>query len=79
MSCLDEVIYAFAVSYLVFRTVDSNDSLYGGHAAFLNRANEMASGILEDLLVMLKELGELKLHQRQVSSYTSIPLFQDLL
>ena len=50
-----------------FILVDSNDALYGGHGTFLNKVNDVASRILEDLLLMLRELGDMKLHQRQVS------------
>lgn len=41
-----------------FHNVVSNDQLYGADPKFINEINEMATGVVEELLVMLKTFGD---------------------
>ncbi|CAG0921980.1 unnamed protein product [Notodromas monacha] len=46
--------------------VDSNDTLYGGQGTFLQEVEDLASGLLEDLLGKLKECEDQQAYQRQM-------------
>jgi hypothetical protein len=40
------------------QNVVSNDQLYGADPKFINEINEIATGIMEELLIMMKALGD---------------------
>ena len=48
-------------------TVDSNNALYGGDEKFIMELNSIASSVLNDLLDVLKMLGDEMQFKKQVS------------
>lgn len=53
LCCCAQETYPYQLQNIV-----SNDKLYGSDPKFINEVNEIATGVVEDLLVMLKTYGD---------------------